>query len=323
MHRDHIGLWQHHHSFNSEKKSEEKRTLIVVIVTLVTMVLEIFFGWISHSMALLADGWHMGTHALALGVSLSAYIIARKLSMDHRFTFGTWKIEILGAYTSAIVLGMVGIMMIFTSIERMIHPMPILYNQALLVAIIGLSVNLACAVILHHPHSHHDHHDHESPDSHHSSHHTHHGDDLNFKSAYIHVVTDALTSVLAILALVGAKFFAIQWLDPFMGIVGGGLILHWTISLLKDTSGILLEYETDTSFVDQIRTNIESDGDSTISDLHVWKIAQDKYACIISVVARERYPAEEYKQRLKTIHELVHITIEMNPCKEEFHIQNH
>ncbi len=285
---------------------------MVVIITFLTMIAEILFGWISNSMALLADGWHMGTHAFAIGISLIAYIAARKYAKDETFTFGTWKIEILGAYTSAIVLGLVGLIMIYSSGERMIHPLPIHYNQALFVAILGLSINLVCAVILNnggHAHEH-EHHHHHGEDEH-----LHHHEDLNLKSAYLHVVADALTSVLAIAALLGAKYFAFNWLDPLMGIVGAGLIIHWSFSLLKDTGGILLERETDHQIVDEIKKEIESDGDSKICDLHIWKVAQNKYACIVSLVTARNYSIEEYKVRLNKMHKLAHVTIEVNECR--------
>jgi len=315
MHHEKIELWQHHHTFNVEKKAIEKRTLIVVIVTFVTMIAEILFGWITNSMALLVDGWHMGTHAFALGVSLIAYIMARKYAKDQRFTFGTWKVEILGAYTSAIVLGIVGIMMIFSSVERLINPLSIHYNQALFVAILGLVVNLICAFILNvDDHSHeHVHHHHEDEQHHHE--HKHH--DLNLKSAYLHVVADAFTSVLAIIALLGAKYFEFNWLDPFMGIVGAGLILRWSFYLLKDTGFILLEREMDDPIVNEIKNEIESDGDSKVSDLHIWKVAQNKYACIVSLVTGKKYSIEEYKTRLSKVHELAHITVEINRCEEK------
>jgi cation diffusion facilitator family transporter len=228
MHHEQIELWQHLHIFNAEKKSIEARTLMVVIVTFSTMIAEIVFGLLSNSMALLADGWHMGTHAFALGVSLFAYIMARKYAHDHRFTFGTWKIEILGAYTSAIVLGVAGVLMVFVSIERFFKPLGIHYTEAIFVASLGLLVNIVCALILSggkhshgHEHQHdgieHDHHNHE---------------DLNLKSAYLHVLADAFTSVLAIVALLGAKYLKFNWLDPFMGILGAGLILRWSFLLL-------------------------------------------------------------------------------------------
>jgi cation diffusion facilitator family transporter len=313
MHDEQIELWQHHHVFNADKKSVEKSTLIVVVITFVTMIAEILFGWISHSMALLADGWHMGTHAFALGISLIAYVMARKFAKDRSFTFGTWKIEILGAYTSAIVLGLVGLIMIYSSINRILHPLNIYYNQALLVAVIGLTVNVVCAVILNSGgHSHENAHHHEE-DDHHA--HSHHHEDLNLKSAYLHVVADALTSVLAIAALIGAKYFNFVWLDPFMGIVGAVLIIRWSYLLLKDTGGILLEREIENPINDEIKHEIESDGDSIISDLHVWKVAQDKYACIVSLVTAKNCSIEDYKKRLAKVHELAHVTIEVHECK--------
>jgi len=313
MHNEQIELWEHHHLFNVDKKAVEKSTFIIVVITFITMIAEILFGWLSHSMALLADGWHMGTHAFALGISLLAYIMARKYAKDRSFTFGTWKIEILGAYTSAIVLGLVGLIMIYSSISRILHPLNIYYNQALLVAVIGLTVNVVCAVILNSGgHSHENAHHHEE-DDHHA--HSHHHEDLNLKSAYLHVVADALTSVLAIAALIGAKYFNFVWLDPFMGIVGAVLIIRWSYLLLKDTGGILLEREIENPINDEIKHEIESDGDSIISDLHVWKVAQNKYACIVSLVTAKNCSIEDYKKRLAKVHELAHVTIEVHECK--------
>jgi cation diffusion facilitator family transporter len=313
LHNEQIELWQHQHIFNVAKKAIERRTLIVVIITFVTMIAEILFGWIANSMALLADGWHMGTHAFALGVSLIAYVMARKYAKDETFTFGTWKIEILGAYTSAIVLGIVGVIMIFSSIGRIISPLNIHYNQALFVAVLGLLVNIACAVILNSGNHSHEHHQEE--DEH--SHHEHNHEDLNLKSAYLHVVADALTSMLAIAALLGAKYFKFVWLDPFIGIVGAGLIIRWSFILLKDTGGILLEREIDNPIVDEIKNEIESDGDSKISDLHIWKVAQNKYACMVSLVTARNYSIGEYKARLNKVHELAHVTIEINACEKK------
>ncbi|MBU3915279.1 CDF family Co(II)/Ni(II) efflux transporter DmeF [bacterium] len=315
MHNEKIELWQHHHMFNIEKKTVEKKTLIVVIITFITMIAEIIFGWITNSMALLADGWHMGTHAFALGVSLLAYIMARKYAKDSSFTFGTWKIEIFGAYTSAIVLGIVGAIMIFSSVERFFMPLNILYTQALFVAVLGLFVNLICAIILNvgdHSHTHEHHH---AEDEH--SHHEDTNEDLNLKSAYLHVIADAFTSVLAIVALLGAKYFHLNWLDPFMGIVGAVLIIRWSFLLLKDTGSILLERENDNPIINEIRNEIESDGDSKISDLHIWKVAQNKYSCVMALVSEGKYTIEEYKTRLIKVHELAHITIEINKCKNK------
>ena len=315
MHNEQIELWRHQHTFNIEKKAIEKRTLIVVFITFVTMIVEIVFGWLSNSMALFADGWHMGTHAFALGISLLAYILARKYSKDHRFTFGTWKIEILGAYTSAVVLGMVGLIMVLTSLERIINPLAIQYDQALIVAILGLVINLICAGIFDFQTDSHEH-DHNHGEHTHAHSHPRH-DDLNLKAAYLHVLADALTSVLAIAALLGAKYFEWNWLDPFMGIVGAALIIRWSISLLKETTGILLElaHEKDAKLIAAIKTQIESDGETKICDLHLWKVAQNKYACIVSLVTGNPCAVDEYKSRLDGIQELVHVTIEMNACQ--------
>lgn len=331
MHQQHIRHWRHDHLFNQDKQQVERKTSIVVIITLIMMVTEIFFGWLTRSMALLADGWHMGTHAFALGISLAAYVLARKYAQDDKFTFGTWKIEILGAYSSAIILGLAGIMLIFASVERLLNPEVIRYNQALLVAVIGLVVNAACALILRggHKHSsygHHGHH-HEPEGENHSHHHPHGHDhhdepgknpvhtDLNLKSAYLHVIADALTSVFAIVALLGAKYGNLNWLDPFMGIVGAVMILRWSAYLLRDTGRILLDRHTDFPVIREITHNLESDGETKISDLHVWKVADEKYACIVSVVTGQVRSIEEYRQRLQEVHELVHVTIEVNPCQ--------
>ena len=282
----------------------------MVVITLLIMFAEILFGWLANSMALLADGWHMGTHAFALGISLMAYVLARRFAHDRRFTFGTWKIEILGAYSSAIVLGLVGLLMVYTSLERLVHPLAIHYSQALIVATIGLVVNLACAFILNfRVHSHEGHH-HFEPDHDHHAH-----DDLNLKSAYLHVMADAVTSVLAIGALLGAKYLNLNWLDPVMGILGAALIIRWSAHLLKNTSGILLDCEANPPLAEIIKEQIESDGDSMVSDLHVWKVADRKFACIVALVTSTMHSMEDYKVRLGNISELAHITIEICRCK--------
>lgn len=310
MHKEQIERWQHPHVFNTEKKTVEKRTLIVVIITFVMMIAEIFYGWLTNSMALFADGWHMGTHAFALGISLFAYILARKYAADDRFAFGAWKIEILGAYSSAIVMGIVGLFMIFTSVERIINPLSIQYNQALFVAILGLLVNVVCAIILNASERTYEH-------SHDGDDHSKHHHDLNQKAAYLHVVADAVTSVLAIIALAGAKYYNFVWLDPFIGIVGAGLILRWAALLLKDTSKILIQREMDSPIAGEIKGLMESDGDTKVSDLHIWRVAQNKYACVVSLVAENGYSIEEYKKRLAGIHELAHSTVEIHSCDQK------
>jgi len=306
MHLTKIQQWQHHHYFNQEKKSAERKTLFVVLLTLSTMLIEIIAGWIYNSTALFADGWHMSTHGTALSISLFTYILARKYTNDKRFAFGAWKIEILGAYTSAILLGIVGLFVLVISIERIFKPMEIIYNYALIVAIGGLIVNMVSALILQY-----------GDDRHHNDreHNHHHEKDLNLQSAYLHVIADVLTSVFAILALLGAKYYHWNWLDPFVGIIGSFLIFRWTFVLIKDTSGILLDREMDSPIIKQITEIIESDGDSKISDLHFWRVAQNKYACILSIVAKNPCSIIAYKDKLKGIDELSHITIETNYCK--------
>jgi cation diffusion facilitator family transporter len=284
--------WQQSHNFNNEKKSAERKTLIVVIITIVTMLAEIIAGWIFGSMALFSDGLHMGTHASALSISLISYILARKLSKDTRYTFGTWKIEILGAYTSALILGLMGIFVLIISIQRLFNPISINYNYALLVATIGLVVNIICALIL------------QSNNKQEK--------DLNLKSAYLHVIVDAMTSIFAIIALLGAKYLNLNFLDPLMGLVSAFLIFRWTYSLIKDSASILLDKQTDLTLAENIIATIESDGESKVIDLHLWKLAADKYACIICVKNNGGHKLEDYKIRLKSYKELAHINIEIH-----------
>ena len=311
MHQEPVDCWQHQHSFNSNKQQIENRTAIVVTITFIMMIAEIIFGLITNSMALFADGVHMGTHAFALGISLVAYMLARRFAKNDNFNFGTWKIEILGAYSSALVLGIVALMMVYTSVGRLINPLIIHYNQALLIAFLGLVVNVVSAIILNtglklpgydfvKPHG----------DTNTRIHHE--NADLNLKSAYLHVIADALTSIFAIMAILGAKYFSQTWLDPFMGIVGAVLITRWAAGLLKDSAKILLDYRSKPSLATEIRKRIESDGDTRISDLHIWKIADNNFACIISLVTGRNYLIEDFKKRLSHIPELAHITIEKN-----------
>ncbi len=309
MRQQNLELWQHPHLFNAEKKTVEKRTLTVVVITFLAMIAEIVFGWLANSMALLADGFHMGTHAFALGISLLAYVVARKHALDKRYTFGTWKIEILGAYTSAIILGLVGAVMIVTSAKRFFRPLVIHYDQAIIIAVAGLAVNLLSAAILNF----------KGRAQGHGGHNHEHGrahwrEDLNLKSAYLHVLADAFTSVLAIAALLAAKNFGWNLLDPAAGILGAILILKWSVSLLRETSGILLEREMDSPLVEAIRAKMEEDGETRVSDMHLWKVGQDKYACIVSLVTAKNCPLADYKARLQGFRELVHITVELNPC---------
>ncbi|HGY1008485.1 TPA: CDF family Co(II)/Ni(II) efflux transporter DmeF [Aeromonas salmonicida] len=303
----------------------EQKTRWAVLLTVIMMVAEISGGWFYNSMALLADGWHMSSHALALGLSVLAYRAARHFARDHRFSFGTWKIEVLGGFTSALLLVGVAGLMLFESVFRLLDPSPIHYQQAIAIALVGLLVNLACAWLLkddqghHHGHSHdhsHDHHHGHSHDHHHGHDHHDHADhqghqDLNLRAAYIHVLADAATSVLAILALVGGMLWGADWLDPLMGIAGAVLVAVWAWGLLRDSGRVLLDAEMDTPLVAEIREVIADLPDAEIRDLHVWRVGQEQYACVLSLLMATPIPAGQIRERLAIHEELVHVTIEI------------
>lgn len=297
--------WRHSHVFDEGNPLAERNTRWAVILTALMMVAEIVGGWVYNSMALLADGWHMSSHALALGLSLLAYIAARRFAHDSRFSFGTWKIEVLGGYTSAICLVLVAGAMLFHSVERLITPAPIHYQQAIAIAAVGLLVNLVCAWLLKGGHAHHDGHGEGHGHAHHH--------DLNLRSAYFHVVADAATSVLAILALSGGMFWGADWLDPAMGIVGAVLVAVWAYGLLRETGRILLDADMNAPIVAEIREVISSGPiPAVISDLHVWRVGKGKYSCILSLMTAEDVSPDHFKELLSIHEELVHITIEVN-----------
>ncbi len=299
----------HRHDYGGASPLAEQRTRLVALITVLMMVAELLVGWWSHSMALLADGWHMGTHAVALGLSAGAYVLARRLQRDARFAFGTWKIEVLGGYTSAIILLGVAATMAYESVLRLLRPLPVAFDQALAVAAAGLAVNLLCAWLLagaggrHHGHDHGADHGHGGPHHH----------DLNLRSATVHVAADAATSVLALIALGGGKYFGAVWLDPVVGLLGSVVVAAWAVGLLRDTGRVLLDAEMDAPVVAEIRAALERLGeDVKLQDLHVWRVGRAHYACVISIAARAAISAESIRARLAEHPELVHVTVEVN-----------
>src|ERR1700746_1452501 len=305
MHRMDHSRFRHSHDFVSDFTKGERRTHIVIAITGVMMVVEITVGILSHSMALLADGWHMSTHVIAFLITAIAYYFARRHATNVRFSFGTGKIGVLGGFTSAVVLAIVAFLMAGESVRRLFVPLTIHFNEAIGIACLGLLVNLSCAVLLADRH-----HEHDGTSA--------HDHDLNLRAAYMHVLADAFTSVLAITALTGGKFFSWAWLDPVVGIVGSGVVFSWAYTLLRDTSGILLDRTPPSSDLpDEIRRAVESDGDSLVTDLHVWQIGIGKFAAMISVVAHEPRSSDSYRQLLRGHGELVHVTIETQHCRED------
>ena len=301
---------EHSHVFDESNPLVERNTRWAVVLTAIMMVVEIAGGWLTNSMALLADGWHMSSHVVALGLSALVYVLARRLAQDKRFAFGTWKLEVLGGYTSALLLVGVAGLMLFQSVERLLSPTPIRYDEAIAIAVIGLGVNLACAWLLKGGHGHdHSGHDHRhGHDGHAAPHH-----DLNLRSAYVHVVADAATSVLAIAALIGGKFWAVPWLDPVMGMVGAALVAVWAWGLMRDSGRVLLDAEMNAPVVAEIREVIDASPiRATISDLHVWRVGKGKYACMVSLVTLADAQPEDFKRQLRIHEELVHITVEIN-----------
>jgi cation diffusion facilitator family transporter len=311
--------WQHAHVFDTGNRRGEHRTHWVLAITLVTMVIEIAAGWWTGSMALLADGWHMGTHALALGVTAAAYYLARRHAGDTRYTFGTWKIEVLGSFASALVLGLVGVGIVVESLGRLWKAEPIEAQTALIVAVSGLVVNLVSAWLLHGAQDGDDGHDHHGHGHDHGHHHEHAGKDLNLRAAYAHVVADALTSVFAIAALSAALWLGWSWLDPLVGVIGAVVIGVWAWGLMRQSAAVLLDREMDHPLAQEVRTALESDGDAKVADLHVWRVGRDSFAAIVCLVADAPLAPSVYRERLKQHAELVHVSIEVNRCPHAAH----
>ena len=308
LHRSKICPQQQH--LNNPNDQAEKRTLYVLTLTVVTMIIEIVAGTIYGSMALLADGWHMSTHAAAFLITLFTYRYARKHANSTRFSFGTGKVGSLGGFSSAVALTLVAVIMLIESLQRFWAPQEIHFNEAIFVACLGLLVNLVSAYLL--KDDHHHHHGHDHVHSHDHSHHTHHHDH-NLKAAYMHVLADALTSVLAIVALIAAKFWGWNWLDAMMGIVGAVIITRWSFGLIKQTSPILLDGSIDEQYLDAIIQAVKNeDKQNQIHDLHVWKISSDHYAAMMTIHSINNKTAEYYRQLLQKFDKIDHLTIEVN-----------
>lgn len=312
-----LDRWTHHHSFLGEHhRRNERRTWAVIALTAAMMVTEIVGGVWFGSMALLADGWHMSTHAAALGISAFAYVYARRHAHDRRFTFGTGKVGDLAAFASAIILGMIALLIAYESLVRLTEPVTIAYSEAIAVAIIGLAVNLLCAWLLRegapghdHAHGHHRHHDGGSAHAH------HHHRDHNLRAAYVHVLADAATSLLAIAGLLFASALNLVWIDAMIGLVGAGLIAYWSIGLIRDSGRVLLDVAPDRTFAEKVRALLETDGDR-LTDLHIWQVGPGHRAAVVSIVSDHPQTASTYKDRLADIPGLSHVTVEVSRYDE-------
>jgi cation diffusion facilitator family transporter len=308
---------QDHHCrierFDSGNPLAERGIRRALWLTAIMMVVEITGGWWFNSMAVLADGWHMSSHALALGLSAFAYSYARRHAGHRAYAFGTWKVEVLGGYTSALLLLAIAALMVFQSVERLVAPQPIHYHEAIAIAAVGLVVNLVCAWWLRDDHSHaHLHgHDHDRGQDHDHDHgHSH--QDMNVRAAYVHVLADAATSVLAIVALAGGLFWGLGWLDPVMGLVGAALVSVWAWGLMRDSSRILLDAEMDAPVVAEVREVIErGEVPARITDLHVWRVGRQKYAVVLTVATNSGKDGEYFRRALRVHEELAHVTVEV------------
>ena len=289
-----IKKWQHRHDFANHNLRGERRAYSVFLLTIMTMFIEIIAGTVYGSMALLADGWHMSTHAVAFLITIFAYQYARKHADNPSFTFGTGKASVLGGFSSAIALGLVALIMLGESVHRLISPQPIQFNEAIMVAVIGLSVNIISVFLL--------------KDNHHHDH--------NLKAAYFHVLADTLTSVLAIAALIAGKYWGWNWVDAVMGIVGSLIITRWAISLIQQTAPILLDASIAPEYQQAIINTLETQDDNKVTDIHIWKVSADHYAAMISLVTHNAKPVGYYKQLLTKFDKIDHLTIEVNHCTE-------
>ena len=319
MHSHSLDQWTHDHVFlGAQHARNERRTWFVVALTVIMMVGEIAAGSFFGSMALLADGWHMATHAAALGIAGIAYLFARQYAGHARFAFGTGKFGELAAFSSALILLIIAVQIAYESVLRLMAPVPIVYGEAIAVASLGLCVNLASAWLLRDSHDHHHHgHDHGEDHGHHAhdyadTHHHHHHDN-NLRAAYIHVLADAATSVLAIAALVVAMLAGWAWADPAVGIIGSVVIASWALGLIRDAGSVLLDVSADRSLEGVIRARLETRGDR-VTDLHLWQIGPGHRAAVISVLSDQPLPPATYKRRLGGLKGLSHVTVEVELC---------
>jgi cation diffusion facilitator family transporter len=316
VHSHSIDQWTHDHVFlGSRHDRHERRTWFVVALTATMMVGEIVVGWLSGSMALLADGWHMATHAAALGIAALAYLFARRQAGNSHFTFGTGKFGDLAAFSSAIILSMIAVQIAYESAVRLLHPVPIAYGEAIAVAALGLVVNIVSAWLLRDDHDHHHGHGHDHDHAHSRSHHHH---DNNLRAAYVHVMADAVTSILAITALLVAMYAQWVWADPAVGIIGSLVIASWAYGLLRASGAVLLDVNADKNLEMVIRDRLETKGDR-VTDLHLWQVGPGHRAAVISVVSDHPLPPATYKRRLDGLRGLSHVTIEVETCRPHAH----
>jgi cation diffusion facilitator family transporter len=307
MHQHQLNNWNHPHNFARINRKGESRTKWVLLLTFTTMLVEIVAGMNFHSMALLADGWHMATHVLAFLIAIVAYRYSRIHEQDQTFAFSPAKVGVLGGFASSIALAMVAIAMMGEAVERLLVPQLIQFDEATLVAVAGLVVNLLSALLLRDSHDHH-HHDHQH-DHHHEHHHDH-----NLRAAYLHVLADALTSVLAIVALLAGKYYGWIWMDAVMGMIGSLVILAWAWGLIKETSPVLLDQAIDENYLQAIQDTLEEDGECRVSDLHIWRVSPSHHAAIVVVVTQFPKSPAYYKALLANFVHLDHITVEVNRC---------
>jgi cation diffusion facilitator family transporter len=301
--------WAHDHNYlSASHRHAERNTWRVIALTAVMMVVEVVAGTMLGSMALLADGWHMASHVSALGISAFAYAYARRHATNARYSFGTWKVGVLGGFSSALVLGVIAALIAWESIGRLQEPLAIDFDDAILVAVIGLAVNLVSAWMLDVPHDHDDEHGHQHAAPHH---------DHNLRAAYMHVVADALTSVFAIAALLTGKYLGWVWMDPVMGLVGAVIIARWSYGLMRDTSRVLLDGDVEPDLAEQLRGRIEQHADNRVVDLHLWRVGPQHLYGIISLVTHDPLPPDHYKELLEGLADLSHVTVEVNRCPGE------